>query len=133
MELPIIQYNLADVFGGWTPAICPKCLWRGLIQTPAEFLIEDFFCPECIKNKEEINLVQDIHWEAKTVISAIRGNGKPIKAIGDACCKDFIPGLEVIHKSCEHAALNGVGIKLPPIKYCPWCGDGPKEKNEIKT
>jgi hypothetical protein len=42
---------------------------------------------------------------------------------GDHCkCKDLEPGLLAIHQSCEHAALNGVGIKIPLWNFCPWCG-----------
>ena len=130
MELPIVQYDIVDIFNCQTPCICPKCYWRGLIETRDGMSPEDFFCMECLKNNEEIRLVNDAHWEARSVLASANGAGK---SLGDNCCKEFLPGIEAIHKSCEHAALNGVGIKLPSIKYCPWCGDGPKGENESKT
>ena len=37
-------------------------------------------------------------------------------------CKNFPKGLHDIHRSCETAALNGVPINLPKMKFCPWCG-----------
>ena len=45
-----------------------------------------------------------------------------------ACCAEYLPRVNAIHKSCEHAALNGVGIKLPAFQYCPWCGKCFKRK-----
>lgn len=130
MELPIVQYDITKIFSGLAPAVCPRCIWRGLVETPSEFLVEDCFCQECLKYGKEISLVGDVHWEAKGI--AVPPMGATIPKDSDECCKDFLPGLYAIHKSCEHAALNGVGIKLPPVKYCPWCGDGPKFMPEVK-
>jgi hypothetical protein len=46
-----------------------------------------------------------------------------IENIGRKCnCDLFGKNMLALHESCEMAALNGVGIKLEPMKYCPWCG-----------
>lgn len=47
-------------------------------------------------------------------------------------CDEFETGLDAIHRSCEQAALNGVGIKLPVIRFCPWCGGGVGDESKIK-
>ena len=71
-ELPIVQYDIADIFNFQSPSICPKCHWRGLIETRDQLLPDDFFCPECLKNKEEINLLTDSRWEAKSRIVPVK-------------------------------------------------------------
>lgn len=154
MELPILQYEIVDILNCQTPSVCPKCLWRGLIETRDELLPDDFFCPECLKNNKEINLVTDVHWEARAVLAPAEGAGKRViesrdsicprcetelswyrgvlscgrclyepdgvkqepTSANDVCCKDFLPGLDAIHKSCERAALNGVGMNYPATK-----------------
>ena len=37
-------------------------------------------------------------------------------------CPQLLPGLDALHRSCKMAAMNGTPIKLPDLKYCPWCG-----------
>lgn len=48
-------------------------------------------------------------------------------------CDLFAPNWNAIHESCEHAALNGIPIKLPKISYCPWCGGRVPPKVRGKT
>ena len=51
----------------------------------------------------------------------------------DRCQCDYFPiGLASLHDSCETAAMNGVGIKLKPFKFCPWCGGGVGEEHIVQ-
>lgn len=127
MELPIVQYNIIDIFSGLSPAVCPRCLWRGLVETPSEFLAEDFFCQECLKNNEEVGLVGDVHWEASArTIPQKRSDTYE-------CCEEFKNGNKTISLFCENSELNGLGRKLPPIRFCPWCGSGPILSKNIES
>lgn len=69
INLPIIEYDIIDIFNFLTPSICPKCLWRGLIETRDDLLPDDFFCIECLKNNKEVSLTTDLHWVAKSKIT----------------------------------------------------------------
>ncbi len=43
--------------------------------------------------------------------------------VGRRCsCGLFALNWGKLHESCEHAALNGLAISIPAIRYCPWCG-----------
>jgi len=136
MELPIIRYHLVDVMNGY-PAICPRCCWRNIVHPPEGDELGNLLCPECEKSGKEIPLVHDIHWESISVIRTVEEEN--IEISDEQCCEDFFPSMDALHNSCENAALNGVGIKLPTIRYCPWCGKkvNPnmkrKEPNESKT
>jgi hypothetical protein len=44
------------------------------------------------------------------------------RMVGRCKCGKFVPNWGKLHASCKHAALNGVAISLPAIRYCPWCG-----------
>ena len=44
------------------------------------------------------------------------------KKASPCTCIYFSEGFHAIHRSCEVAALNGVPINLPTMKFCPWCG-----------
>ena len=39
-----------------------------------------------------------------------------------SCCLKGKKVLLDLRNSCSHAALNGQGVSLPKIEYCPWCG-----------
>lgn len=95
MELPVVKYDIADIFSGSTPAICPKCHWRGLIKTPSEFLTEDFFCTECLKYGNEVPLAQDVYWEGKCILAPLKGTDKNVIGLDT---DQFIPlvGAELI-------------------------------------
>jgi len=50
-------------------------------------------------------------------------NTSPKKQQERQCiCDELEKGMDAIHNSCKTAALNGVGISLPTMNYCPWCG-----------